>query len=131
MQRRWWVLGALLVVAIAAGFGVGSAVKSSSASPPAHAGSLASGASGTGTRVAVTRPGAVGPVPPLKPKPSRTTSSSSSSSSSTTGAVTTQTTATTVTHISTTPPPTQQTTATHTTVQSTTTGGGGGGGGVG
>ena len=51
MERRWWLLGALLVIAIAAGFGIGSAVKSTSA--PAQTGSLASKDSGTGAQATV------------------------------------------------------------------------------
>ena len=38
MERRWWVLGGLLVIAVAAGFGIGSAVKSTAAAVAAVSG---------------------------------------------------------------------------------------------
>jgi hypothetical protein len=123
MERRWWLLGVLLVIAIAAGFGVGSALKSTSA--PAESGSLASNDSGTGTQPTVARPGASVPVPPLKAKASKTSTTTSTSSSTTSGAAVTTA---TVTQTATTPPPSIPTTASHTTLQSTTSGGGGGGG---
>jgi hypothetical protein len=126
MQRRWWLLGALLVIGIAAGFGIGSAVKSTSA--PARSGSLASSAAGTDAQATVTRPKASVPVPPLRAKATASHTTTSTSSATSNAAVTT--TATTVTHTATTPPPSIPTTASHTTtVQSTTTGAGGGGGG--
>ncbi len=67
MERRWWLLGAVLVIAVAAGFGIGSAVKSTSAPAPAPAGSLASGNAATGAEATVTRPGASVAVPSLRP----------------------------------------------------------------
>ncbi len=128
MERRWWLLGALLVIAIAGGFGVGIAVKSTSG--PAQVGSLASNDSATEAQATVTRPRSSALVPPLKAtakaNASHTTTSTASGATSTTGVTTA-----TVTQTTSTPPPSNPTTASHTTVQSSTTGGGGGGGGAG
>src|SRR6185437_2653242 len=121
MERRWWLLGVLLVIAIAAGFGIGSAVKSTSA--PGQAGSLASNASGTGAQATVARPQSGGPVPPLKAKAKAKASHTQTSTSSGAGVTSTASSAVTtatVTQTATTPPPSLSTTAAHTTLQSST-----------
>ena len=130
-KQRWWLLGGALVAAIAIGFIVGSAIKSTSA--PAAGGPLATSASGGAAQVSVTRVGAIVPVPALRPRKAHTTTSTSSSASgtattpaTTTGAVT----STTVIATTTAAPPSTTVQPTP-TVTSTTTGGGGGGGGGG
>lgn len=129
MNQRWWLLGALLVVALAAGFGIGSAVKSSSA--PAQTGSLAAGGATTGEQATVTGPQPGAAVPPLKAKASRTQTTTSSSTSTSTSAASSTAATTTAVVTQTTTTPVVSTPVTHTTVNHTTTGGGGGGGGGG
>jgi hypothetical protein len=129
MERRWWLLGALLVIAIAAGFGIGSAVKSNSTA--AHAGSLASQDPAGGGQASVARPGAAVPVPPLKAKATATHTTTSASSTTAGGATSTAATTATTTQAFSAPPASTTTSSPPASTTQTTSGGGGGGGGGG
>src|SRR6185437_2481050 len=115
MNQRWWLLGALLVIALAAGFGIGSAVKSSS--PPARTGSLAASGATTGEQATVAGPQSGAAVPSLKAKASRTQTTTSTSTSTSAASSTAATTTAVVTQTTTTP--VVSTPVTHTTVNHT------------
>ena len=124
MERRWWLLGALIVIAVAAGFGIGSAVKSTSA--PAQTGSLAAKDAGGAGQATVARPGTAVPVPPLKTRATATHTTSTSTTTSGAASATAVTTATTTQTfaappVSTTASPPPPSSTTH-----TSSGGGGG-----
>lgn len=133
VRRRWLLLGAALLVPLAAAFAIGAAVKSTPAHAPGT--SLAPSLSVTGQRAAITALTGSAAVPGLKappklPKPHQTAASTSSGSGGT-PSTSTPSTVNSVPAVTTqTPPPVTTSPPPATTVTApppTQTGGGGGG----